>query len=395
MKPIRYFSMFSGIGGFEVGLLNSKYEFECVGHSEVDNFAKAIYTRHFPDHKNFGDATKIVTKDLPDFELLVGGFPCQAFSVAGKRGGFEDIRGTLFFELARVLKDKKPKYFLFENVKGLLSHEEGKTFTKILETLDELRYNVSWEIYNSKDYDVPQNRERLFIKGYLRGTSGGKILFKPRIGTEVNDDRKVSGKWYGTHRTGRIHNTGGILNCLSTTGQNGGRSQLIRHKIPRKVMKRKHEWDIQELQGLLRDSKEKTGITIRSISGELDVPQTQVEHWFRVDDYFSIPPSNVWFDLKKLLEINTTAFDDFVTEFEVVDGVYDMSKRAYDDKGMSPTLNTCEDTLIKLGDERSVNELTANKSSAQRVYDADGLATTLKANGGGQGGKTGLYQIKK
>ena len=122
---IKYFSMFSGIGGFEVGLQNSKHKFECVGFSEVDKYAISIYSRHFPEHQNYGDATRINTNELEDFQFLVGGFPCQAFSIAGKRKGFEDARGTLFFEIARVLRDKKPTYFLLENVKGLLSHEGG------------------------------------------------------------------------------------------------------------------------------------------------------------------------------------------------------------------------------------------------------------------------------
>ena len=125
---MKYFSMFSGIGGFEYGMEQSKHDFECVGFCEVDKYAISIYTRHFPTHRNYGDATKINTEELEDFQFLVGGFPCQAFSIAGKRKGFEDARGTLFFEIARVLRDKKPQYFLLENVKGLLSHDGGGDF---------------------------------------------------------------------------------------------------------------------------------------------------------------------------------------------------------------------------------------------------------------------------
>ena len=117
--------MFSGIGGFEYGLQQSKYDFENIGYSEIDKYAVSIYEKHYPNHTNYGDATKINTEDLQDFEFLIGGFPCQAFSIAGKRKGFNEARGTLFFEIARVLKDKRPKYFLLENVKGLLSHEGG------------------------------------------------------------------------------------------------------------------------------------------------------------------------------------------------------------------------------------------------------------------------------
>ena len=149
MSKIKYLSIFSGIGGFEYGMQQSNKEFECIGYSEVDKFAKSIYKNHFPGHKDLGDATKIRTEELADFDLLVGGFPCQAFSMAGYRKGFDDTRGTLFFELARILKDKRPKYFLFENVKGLLSHDKGKTFQTILEVLSDLGYDVEWCVLNS------------------------------------------------------------------------------------------------------------------------------------------------------------------------------------------------------------------------------------------------------
>lgn len=122
---MKYLSLFSGIGGFEYGLEQADGEFECVGFSEVNEYAKSIYIRHFPRHKDLGDASEIDPKELEDFDLLVGGFPCQAFSLAGKRKGFDDTRGTLFFEIARICAEKKPRYLLLENVKGLLSHDGG------------------------------------------------------------------------------------------------------------------------------------------------------------------------------------------------------------------------------------------------------------------------------
>ena len=125
---------------------------------------------------NFGDITEIVASSLPDFDLLVGGFPCQAFSIAGKRAGFDDTRGTLFFDLARIIKEKQPSMVLLENVKGLLSHEGGDTFRTIISTLDELGYDVEWQILNSKDFGVPQNRERVFIIGHLGGFGGRQIF---------------------------------------------------------------------------------------------------------------------------------------------------------------------------------------------------------------------------
>jgi DNA (cytosine-5)-methyltransferase 1 len=163
---MKYLSLFSGIGGFELGIGDKG---ECIGFSEIDKYATAIYSKHFPQHKNYGDITKIEPADLPDFDLLVGGFPCQSFSIAGRRGGFEDTRGTLFFEIARIVKNKRPPLLLLENVKGLLSHDEGRTFAVVISTLNDLGYDLQWQVLNSKDFGVPQNRERIFIVGHLRG----------------------------------------------------------------------------------------------------------------------------------------------------------------------------------------------------------------------------------
>ena len=226
MKKLKVLSLFSGIGGFEVGILNSKYaeHFEIISFSEIDKYATSIYTRHFPEHKALGDVTKIRTEDLPDFDFLVGGFPCQAFSVAGKRGGFNDTRGTLFFEIARILKDKKPSYFLLENVRGLLSHDKGRTFKTILGVLSDLGYVVQWTLLNSADFQVPQRRERVFIEGYLGGGSAGEVLSVRRNCSQ--DTGKVSNTYYGT-RQGRVHKPDELMNSLACSGHNGGGSQII------------------------------------------------------------------------------------------------------------------------------------------------------------------------
>ncbi len=174
---MKYFSMFSGIGGFELGIQSATGgTWECIGYSELNKYAIQVYEKHFKGHKNHGDATRIVPEQLPGFDFLCGGFPCQAFSIAGKRGGFKDTRGTLFFEIARILSVKRPKLLLLENVKGLLSHDNGRTFGTILATLSELGYFCEWQVLNSKDFGVPQNRERVFIVGHL-GESGGREVF--------------------------------------------------------------------------------------------------------------------------------------------------------------------------------------------------------------------------
>lgn len=164
---LRYFDTFAGIGGFALPL--SEMGHECVGFSEIDRHASSVYSYHFPSHTPYGDITRIEPAALPDFDLLVGGFPCQAFSVAGKRRGFLDTRGTLFFDVCRIAKEKRPRLLVLENVKGLLNHARGETFRVILSALDELGYDADWQVCNSRHFGVPQNRERVYIVGHLRG----------------------------------------------------------------------------------------------------------------------------------------------------------------------------------------------------------------------------------
>ena len=144
--------MFAGIGGFLSGLTRAG-GFRCGGHCEIDKYANASYQAIYEPGKEeryYPDATQIDPADLPDFDLLCGGFPCQAFSNAGRRRGFADARGTLFFEIARLAQAKRPPYLLLENVPGLLSHDKGKTFSVILSALDDLGYHVEWTVLNSK-----------------------------------------------------------------------------------------------------------------------------------------------------------------------------------------------------------------------------------------------------
>lgn len=166
---IRYFDMFAGVGGFRAGLTRAG-GFACVGHSEIDRYADASYRAiHNPKESEvfYADARTIEPDDLPDFDLLCGGFPCQAFSLAGKRRGFEDGRGTLFFELVRIAAAKRPPYLLFENVPGILSHDQGKTFACILDTLCELGYGVEWLVLNSKDHGVPSPGGECSLSAFL------------------------------------------------------------------------------------------------------------------------------------------------------------------------------------------------------------------------------------
>lgn len=179
MQQIKFIDLFSGMSGirkgFEQACRKQSVACECVFTSEIKPAALEVLKQNYPDEVPYGDITKIETGDIPDFDILLAGFPCQAFSFAGKRLGFEDTRGTLFFDVARILKAKKPKGFILENVEGLVTHDRkdptqkiGRTLTVILETLETLGYYVSWKVLNAKDFGIPQNRKRIYLTGSLK-----------------------------------------------------------------------------------------------------------------------------------------------------------------------------------------------------------------------------------
>ena len=163
MTKVRLFEAFAGYGGCSHALELAKIPYECVGYSEIDKYAVQCYNQNFSNRKNYGDMRKINPKSLPDFNLFSAGFPCQSFSIAGKRKGFADIRGTLFFEIIRIAEVKKPKYMILENVKGLVNHDNGRTFAVIRQSLRDIGYDMIYKVLNSKDYGVPQNREKIWI----------------------------------------------------------------------------------------------------------------------------------------------------------------------------------------------------------------------------------------
>ena len=225
---IRFIDMFSGIGGFREGLTRAG-GFTCVGHCEIDKYANRSYNALFDTKGEWfiEDARKADPSTMPDFQLLCGGFPCQTFSIAGTRKGFGDPRGTLFFELARLAEARKPSYLLFENVPGLLSHDGGRTFATILNTLDRLGYGVEWQCLNSKDFGVPQSRNRVYIIGYLDERCRGKVF--PFLETAGGSLIQT----HGGHQGERVYSPEGLSCTLAANpGGFGGKTGLYEVGVP-------------------------------------------------------------------------------------------------------------------------------------------------------------------
>ena len=227
-KAITYIDLFSGIGGFREGLSRAG-GFVCVGHCEIDKYADQSYRALFDTKGEWfrEDVREADPDEMPDFDLLCGGFPCQSFSIAGHRGGFADPRGTLFFEIARLTAAKRPAYLLLENVPGLLNHDGGRTFAAILHTLDGLGYGVEWQVLNSKDFGVPQSRKRVYLVGYLDEKCRGKILpFTETAGTPLKQIRSGA-------QGERVYSTEGVSCTLtSQAGGMGGKTGLYCTGVP-------------------------------------------------------------------------------------------------------------------------------------------------------------------
>jgi DNA (cytosine-5)-methyltransferase 1 len=202
-KDFTFIDLFAGIGGMRIGFEAAGGR--CVLTSEIDSAALETYSLNYsPDHphKYYGDICKIKSADVPKHDVLIAGFPCQPYSIAGLRKGLKDERGTVFMEIIRILKDKKPKAILLENVKGILAHDKGKTFEYMVSLIEDLGYQVKYQTLNSMTHgNVPQNRERVFIVGFLNKASADRFEFPAPIPltksiSDAMEDSKVESKYY-------------------------------------------------------------------------------------------------------------------------------------------------------------------------------------------------------
>lgn len=183
LSSYKFIDLFAGIGGFRLAM--ESFGAKCVFSSEIDKHAQNVYKLNYKELPN-GDITEINEKDIPKHEILCGGFPCQAFSISGKQLGFSDTRGTLFFEIARIVKEHQPKLLFLENVKNFARHDNGNTLKIVKKTLEELGYNVFFDVLNASNFGVPQSRERIYILGFRKDLGVSDFSFPKSNGIKTN-----------------------------------------------------------------------------------------------------------------------------------------------------------------------------------------------------------------
>ena len=453
-----------------------KKNWKLINFSEIDKYATTSYCaiHNVNEELNLGDITRIDETRMEDFDLMTYGFPCQDISLSGKQKGFVDkdgnkTRSGLFFDALRIIKEKKPKIAIAENVKNLTSKKFQKEFDIVLTSLNEAGYNNYWKVLNAKDFGIPQNRERVFIVSIRKDIDNGMFEFpkgfelKLRLKDMLED--AVDEKYYlsdekiqkiknsnfmqektiiqksdvcstllardykdpkcvevnairkygifddekGKHQAGSVWDKEGLAPTLDTM-QGGYRQpcieikeatkkgyaeaevgdsinleqpnsktrrgrvgkqvaqtlttscnqaivepQILKTDVSMPVRVRKYKVDCDKLVNLLRKAKEKSGLTNKDISLQLDIPLTKVEHWFRKDSSFAIPDEDIWFKLKEILKINTDEFDKSITTFEEREGVYEKLNRCYLEEGIAPTLTRTS------ADEKVISNLRIRK----------------------------------
>ena len=397
---INQLDLFSGIGGFHLGFERAGFKVNSY-FSEVDKHAIAVYKHQFKNSTYVGSVVDIRGNELPRIDLITFGSPCQDFSLAGKRKGMEGERSSLILEAIRLIHECRPRVFIWENVKGTFSSNDGADFAAILQEFANIGgYRLEWQLLNTSWF-LPQNRERIYLVGHLaeaRGDWGGvfpigednrendgiqrqvsktltcrytadsngsflitnqqsaerfKIKSATKQGYEVaeeGDSINLSNPNSETRR-GRV----GKANTLETSC-NQAVVQPNYEIVKQKVWVRKHDVDIEGLQNLLRSHKSKTN---KEIAEALNQPITKVEHWFRKDKAgFSIPEAELWNDLKALLEITTTDYDAQVTEFVEQDGKYDQAERVYNTEALAPTLTLAQEVKIRETPTYRIRRLT-------------------------------------
>jgi len=424
--PIRYIEMFGGVGGFRLGVESVgndksrpysewKRRCQCVGYYEWDKYAVRTYNRNFGEAWKPTDVTKLEAKDIPDFDLLTGGFPCQAFSIAGERRGFEDVRGTLFFEIARIAEAKRPPVLLLENVRGLLNHDGGRTFGTMLRALDDIGYDVQWGLCNSKYHGVPQNRERVYIVGHLRGQP------RPQVFPLGEDAGPLQGLHGGEVRTiVEREGEGCVANCLTSRYAGYSNPADVERQKGCLVIERHRAHEFREYEG------RSPTLMANTNGGGFHPPMV-------------VSVQTPWIDKKAQNgtrfkeDGNSHTLDSTPLGIMVVGNLYDnghdsQEGRVYSPEGIAPVMKSHggnkaptilqvnkkdmsvepveEWGTIMASEAKNGNNQRAlyvpelkriceigGGGQGNRIYDPSGVSYTLASQAGGLGAKTGLYPI--
>ncbi|MDP3990539.1 MAG: DNA cytosine methyltransferase [archaeon] len=327
VKP-KVVSLFAGCGGLDLGFINAGYDIVWAN----DFFPEAVdtYKKNIGDHIVLGDITKIPSSEIPNnFDVLLAGFPCQGFSIANKKRSMEDERNFLYKEMLRIVKDKKPKVFVAENVKGILSIEKGKVIEMILNDFKKLGYTVDYKLINSADYGVPQQRERVIIMGNRLGLKN-EFPKQTHINTTNNKQSTLVSNKLKPHVT--VKEVVGHLNDLWISyDTQKHKSKKIHNHIARvnvhdKFWGRKHPVNQHEICDYLKYWRNKEGISTKKVDEHFGYKHT-AGHWFRKDNNSgSIPNPDDWWKLKKLLGFDDK-FDKKVTELELKEIKFEQSLR--------------------------------------------------------------------
>ena len=448
---IKVLELFAGIGACSKALERLGIEHEIVDAVEIDKYAITSFNAIHGTNFDVQDITKW-DKDI-DVDLIMHGSPCQDFSVAGKQAGGDvgsGTRSSLMYETIRIVGKLRPKCVVWENVKNLLSKKHKHNFDAYIETMNILGYNSYYQVLNAKDYGIPQNRERVFTisirkdidkrnfefppkeklklrlkdmleeqvdeKYYLSDTQINKIQTsefmqeKKRIQEKDYSDTILARDWkdpkcvrigniYGEDKgTGYAGNVWDKENLSPTlTNMQGGNRQpmileepqLITHNIQQTVKVRKYPVDIEKLKEQLRNAKLEQDLNNRQIAEILNIPQTQVEHYFRTDSSFAIPSPEIWLKLKEILGITTEEFDESIMTFEEKEGIYEKANRVYDEQGLAPTLTQQEEKILvknatKKGYDEAIDgdsiNLSYPESTTRRGRVGHGVSQTLQCN---------------
>ena len=311
-KSFKVISLFSGAGGMDIGFINSG--FEIVWANDFFKEAVESYKKNIGDHIVYGDITKIKSNEMPDdIDLVIGGFPCQGFSVANTKRSMKDERNFLYKEMLRVIKDKKPKFFVTENVKGILSMEKGKVIEMIKKDFESIGYKVDARLLNAAEYGVPQARERVVIIGNRLG------LENPYpIATHWVDSKKYNSK-KGLKAPITVKDTIGFLSNIPLSNNpitlEDGRiiyNHMAATNVYDKFWGRKYDVNQHDICDYLKEWRDKAGYTTKKVDDHFGYKYT-AGHWFRKDNNSgSIPKPSDWWELKKILGFDNK-YDNKVT----------------------------------------------------------------------------------